>query len=130
MGDDMIKIVLIGLSAVFLSMLAGSIKREYSYLIALAASVLIFSYGMSRISGIVQEMRSFEESIGIDHEYVTILLKMTGIAYIGQFAVSLCRDAGQGAIAGQIGFVSKISMLVISIPVLEALVKTIEEFFS
>jgi stage III sporulation protein AD len=125
----MIKIVLIGLSAAVLSMIAGSIRREYGYMVAVAASVLILSYGLSKISIIVQEMRSFEETIGIDHEYVTILLKMTGIAYIGQFAVSLCRDAGQGAIAGQISMASKISMLIISIPVLEALVKTIEEFF-
>jgi stage III sporulation protein AD len=130
MEEKMLKIVLIGLTAVFLAMIAGNIRREFGYMVAAAASILIFSYGVSQISVIAQEMRNFEEAIGIEHEYVTILLKMTGIAYIAQFAVSLCRDAGQGAIAGQISFASKISMLIISLPVLEALVKTIEEFFA
>lgn len=126
----MLKIVLIGLTAVFLAMLAGSIRREYGYMVAVGAAILIFSYGVSRISIIAGELRKLEEEIGLQQEYITVLLKMAGIAYLSQFAVSLCRDAGQGAIAGQISFAGKISMLIISLPVLEAVIKTIGEFFS
>lgn len=125
----MMKIVLVGLTAVFLSMVAGSVKREYGYLVAVSTSLLIFSYGVSKISIIAEEVQTFEEAIGLQHEYMVILLKMAGIAYLSQFAVSLCRDAGQGAIAGQISFAGKISMLIISLPILESLVKTIGEFF-
>lgn len=126
----MLKIVLIGLMAVFLAMLAGSVRREYGYMVAVGAAILIFSYGVSRISIIAGELRKLEEEIGLQQEYITVLLKMAGIAYLSQFAVSLCRDAGQGAIAGQISFAGKISMLIISLPVLEAVIKTIGEFFS
>lgn len=126
----MLKVVLIGLTAVFLAMLAGSIRREYGYMVALGAAALIFSYGLSRISVIVTALRKLEEEIGLQQEYITVLVKMAGIAYLGQFAVSLCRDAGQGAIAGQVGFAAKISMLIISLPILEAVVKTIGEFFT
>ena len=125
----MLKIVLVGLTAVFLSMVAGSVKREYGYLVAVSTSLLIFFYGLSQISIIAEEVQTFEEAIGLQHEYMVILLKMAGIAYLSQFAVSLCRDAGQGAIAGQISFAGKISMFIISLPILESLVKTIGEFF-
>ena len=125
----MLKIVLVGLTAVFLSMVAGSVKREYGYLVAVSTSLLIFFYGLSQISIIAEEVQTFEEAIGLQHEYMVILLKMAGIAYLSQFAVSLCRDAGQGAIARQISFAGKISMLIISLPILESLVKTIGEFF-
>lgn len=125
----MLKIVLVGLTAVFLSMIAGSVKREYGYLVAVSTSLLIFFYGLSQISIIAEEVQTFEEAIGLQHEYMVILLKMAGIAYLSQFAVSLCRDAGQRAIAGQISFAGKISMLIISLPILESLVKTIGEFF-
>ena len=50
---------------------------------------------------------------------------MLGIAYLTQFVVSLCRDAGNGAVAGQISIVGKISMMLVSFPVLEALLKTL-----
>lgn len=126
----MLKIILIGLVAVFLAMVAGSARREYGYLVAVAACLLIFFYGISQVSIMADELRKFEEAIGLQHEYLAILLKMSGIAYLSQFAVSLCRDAGQGAIASQIGFAGKISMIIISIPILEALIKMIGDFFA
>ncbi|MCH5251684.1 MAG: stage III sporulation protein AD [Lachnospiraceae bacterium] len=125
----MLKVVLIGFTAVFLALLAGNIKKEYGFIIAACGALIIFSYGITKISVIVEEVNSFEKSIGLDGEYIAILLKMVGIAYMTQFAVSLCRDAGHGAIASQIGFAGKISMLIVSIPVLKALVRTIGELF-
>ncbi len=123
----MLKIVLVGLTAVFLVLAAGSVHREYAFLIGLCGAVLIFSYGLGRIRIIADYVREFERAAGLTDEYVAILLKMVGIAYLSQFAVSLCRDAGQGAIAGQIGFAGKLSMLIVSLPVLEALIRTIGE---
>ncbi len=121
----MLKIALFGMAALFLSMFAGSIRREYGFLVAVCTSFLIFSYGLDKISLMIQEIRAFESMAGIDSAYIRILLKMAGIAYLSQLAVSLCRDAGQGAMAGQIGFAGKISMLIVSLPVLKTLVETI-----
>ena len=125
----MVKIVLVGIVALFLAMIAGSIKREYGLMIAIAASIIISFYGISKITVMAQKVREFEKMIGWDSQYFTILFKMLGIAYLTQFAVNLCRDAGQGAIASQIGFAGKISMLIVSFPVLEALVKMVGELF-
>lgn len=122
----MIKVVLVGIAALVLSMLAGDVKREYGFAVALCAALLIAAYGLGRVSLIVREIQAFEEGIGLEHEYIAILLKMVGIAYLTQLAVSLCHDAGQGAIAGQIGFAGKVSMLIVSLPVIAALVETIQ----
>lgn len=125
-GDmSMIKIAAIGIVSVFLAMLAGNVKKEYGVLTAIAASVLIFSYGITGLSAVVSRVREFENTVGIAHEYVVILLKLAGIACVSQFAVSLCKDSGQSMIAGQVAFVSRLSMLTVSFPVLEALVRTI-----
>lgn len=126
----MIKIVIIGIAAIFLAMLAGSIHREYAMGITICAAVLISVYGLSRVSLIVERIKEFEDMIGLEHEYIAVFLKMTGIAYLTQLAVTLCRDAGQGAVAGQIGFAGKISMLIVSLPILSSLVKTIGELLS
>lgn len=123
----MIKIAFIGIVAVFLAMLAGNIKKEYGILTAVTASLLIFSFGIKNLSQITEKIGQIEQVSGIAHEYIVILLKLVGITCISQFAVSLCKDAGQGMIAGQIAFVSRLSMLMISFPVLEALVGTIGE---
>lgn len=126
----MLKIILLGITAMFLAMLAGNIKKEYGILIAVCTAVLIFSYGISKISAITEKLQEFQKLAGMDEKYLSILLKMVGIAYLTQFAVNLCKDAGHGTIASQIGFVGKLSMLVVSIPVLEALIRTIGEMFA
>lgn len=126
----MLKIVLISIAAMFLAMVAGSYKKEYAFLIVLCAALLIFSYGISRIQIIAERIESFEQEVNLPGEYISILLKMVGIAYLNQFAASLCKDAGQGAVAGQVSFAGKISMLLVSLPVLEGLVKTIGEILS
>ena len=126
----MLKIVILAIAAMFLAMVAGYQKKEYAFLIVLCTALLIFSYGISRIQVIADRLHEFEQEVNLSGEYISILLKMVGIAYLSQFAVSLCKDAGQGAIAGQVSFVEKISMLLVSLPILEGLIKTIGEILS
>lgn len=126
----MIKIALLGLFTIFLTMMAGSIKREYAIVVTVGATILLAMYGVSSLQSIVERIVALEESVGVDREYLIILLKMVGIAYLTQLVVSLCRDAGNGAVAGQVNTVGKISMLLVSFPVLEALLKTVGEMLT
>ncbi len=123
----MIKIAVLGISIIFLTMMAGSIKREYAIAVTVGATVLLALYGVSSLKSIIERIAELQESIGVGEEYLTILLKMVGIAYLTQLVVSICRDAGNGAVAAQINMVGKISMLLVSFPVLEALLKTVGE---
>ena len=123
----MIKIAVLGISIIFLTMMAGSIKREYAIAVTVGATVLLALYGVSSLKSIIERIEELQESIGVGEEYLTILLKMVGIAYLTQLVVSICRDAGNGAVAAQINMVGKISMLLVSSPVLEALLKTVGE---
>ena len=123
----MIKIAVLGISIIFLTMMAGSIKREYAIAVTVGATVLLALYGVSSLKSIIERIEELQESIGVGEEYLTILLKMVGIAYLTQLVVSICRDAGNGAVAAQIIMVGKISMLLVSFPVLEALLKTVGE---
>lgn len=121
----MVKIALLGLVCIFLILIAGSVKREYGIAVMVGASLLLSAYSLSSMEAVISRIRAFETAIGLDKEYLGILLRMLGIAYLTQFVVSLCRDAGNHAVAGQVGIVGKISMMLVSFPVLEALLKTL-----
>ena len=62
------------------------------------------------------------------YEICSTLVKMIGITYIGQFASGICKDAGYSTRAAQIELFCKLSVMVLSMPVLMALLKTIQEF--
>lgn len=54
---------------------------------------------------------------------------MAGITYIAEFASGICRDAGYGAMGTQIEIFARLSILALSMPVLLALLETLEDFF-
>lgn len=126
----MVKVALLGLAVIFLVMLAGSVKREYAMVVIVGSTILFASYGLTSLKSIVERLVALEDAVGVDKEYLAILLKMVGIAYLTQLVVSLCRDAGNGAVAGQVNMIGKISMLLVSFPVLEALLKTVGEMLT
>ena len=53
---------------------------------------------------------------------------MLGVAYVAEFAASICKDAGQQSIATMVELFAKISIVVLSIPGLVFLVETLERF--
>ena len=55
---------------------------------------------------------------------------MIGITYIGQFSAGICKDAGHQATAAQIELFCRLSVLVQSVPILLALLETIQEFMA
>ena len=55
-------------------------------------------------------------------------MKMIGIAYVAEFSSGICRDAGYGSIGTQIEIFGKLSILAVSMPVVLALLETMEGF--
>lgn len=126
----MIKIAVAGIAAVMLAIQFKSTKSEYGTYISLAACILIFMLGISRLEVIMETIHKIQSFISIHGSYLTILIKIIGITYIAEFSASLCRDAGFGAVAGQIELVGKLTILSMSMPVMLALLNTIQEFLS
>lgn len=68
--------------------------------------------------------------LSIDTGYISTILKMIGITYIAEFCSSICKDAGYQTIAVQIEIFSKLTILALGMPVLLALLETIQEFLA
>lgn len=57
--------------------------------------------------------------------YLQILLKVMGIAYIAEFGAQICRDAGEGTIAGKIEFAGKIFIVILAVPLISQVLESI-----
>lgn len=124
----MIKIACIGLMAVFLAMKLKNIQSEYAVLIGVAACIVLFGFSVTKLEVIFEGLQTIQEYLSINSAYIGIILKVVGIAYVSEFSANLCKDAGYSGIASQIEMFGKLSILVMSIPVLTTLLTTIEEF--
>lgn len=126
----MIKIACIGLMSVFLALMLKNIQSEYALLVSIAACIILFGFSVNRLETIFSGLETLKEYMSVNSAYIGIILKVIGIAYISEFSANLCKDAGYSGIASQIEMFGKLSILVMSLPILTTLLTTIQEFVS
>lgn len=125
---EVVKIVMLGMSGVFLGLLLKETKPEYAVYISLAVGVFIFSYMTEKIAYLFSSILKLRDYLPLEEKYLTVLLKMIGVTYLAQFSSGICKDAGYSSIAGQIEIFAKLYIMVLSIPVLLALMEAIHSF--
>lgn len=124
----MIKIAIFGLMAVFLAIIFKKNKEEFSLYINIAACLLIVFAGVNKLEIVLDAIKQLQGFIQINKAYIGILVKVIGITYVTEFTSSLCKDSGFQAIADQIELVGKLTIIAISMPILLALLETINSF--
>lgn len=115
---DVVKIGMLGIAGVLLAILLKKEKSEYSMLISLLVCIAIFVFVIGKIQVVMAFVERLEAMLSIDSTYIALILKMIGIAYVAGFAMDVCKDAGYAAVGNQIETFAKISILVVSLPVL------------
>lgn len=124
----MTKIAILGITGILLAMFLKDIKPQFAVLISMGTCILIFFYAVEKIQYLGSTLETIRSYINLKNAYFDTLMKIVGITYLADFSASLCRDAGYGAVAGQIEFFGKISVLALGTPVLLALFETIQAF--
>jgi stage III sporulation protein AD len=127
---DIVKIAMLGIAGTMLAIQMKSGKKEFELFISMGACILIFFFIVTKLDVVLDAVMRMQEYVQVDTKYIGILLKMIGITYVAEFSSNLCKDAGYNAISSQIEMFGKLSVLVISMPVLLALMDTIELFLS
>ena len=123
-----IQIALLGVVGTLLALQFKSGKSEYGIYVSLAVSLFLFLCMLSRLEIFVRSVKKIADYIKLDAGQMSILLKMAGVTYVAEFASGICKDAGYSTTAAQIELFCKLSVMVLSMPVLMALLKTIQEF--
>lgn len=127
---SMVQVGIIGVAGVLLAVQFKSGKAEYGIYISIALSLLIFFGILGQLRAIIRMVQTIGAYISMDTVYIGTLLKMLGIAYIAEFSSSICKDAGYQTIAGQIEIFGKLAILVLSMPILMALLDAVKGFLS
>lgn len=122
---EVIKIIGIALIALIIIILLKQYKPEFAIYISLLTGVLILVLVMDELTGIIRLIQTIANKASINQQFLTILIKITEIAFLSEFAVSICKDSGEAAIASKIELGSKIVIISMSIPILSSLLEII-----
>ena len=114
---SMLQIGILGVAGVLLALQFKSGKSEYGIYISIVLGLLIFATLLGKISLIKDVLNEINSVAGPGNDYWKTLWKILGITY-----------AAYQTIALQIEVFAKITILVLSLPVLSALLQTIRGF--
>lgn len=122
---EILKIIGIGLIALIIIVMLKQYKPEFVIYVSLIAGALILLIVVDKLTGIINLLQSLANKASINTEFLTLLIKITGIAFLSEFAVSICKDAGEIAIANKMEIGAKIIIISMSIPIISSLLEII-----
>ncbi|NLX63721.1 MAG: hypothetical protein GX022_02925 [Clostridiaceae bacterium] len=125
MEAELVRIAILGIIAAICAVIISGKNPEMGMILGLIFGVIALMIAFGKAGTIVKALEDTIVSSGIDAKLLVPVLKITGMAYITQFSVDVCKDVGQNAIAGKIETVGKIMMLVVAVPVVTSLIHII-----
>jgi len=123
---NIMQIVAVGLiTTAIVVLLRQNNAHTYALLLSTIAGVIIFAALINKIGYVIQVFEDLAGRANVNQFYLGTILKIVGIAYLAEFGSQVCRDAGEGSIAGRIEFAGKIFIIVLAIPIVAAVLESI-----
>lgn len=115
---DISKIVVIGIIGAVLSITLKKTSPEAAFFVGIATGLVIFFGILGRLTAVIDVLKSLSDEAALSESYISVILKVIGIAYIADFGIQLCKDCGESAIASKIELAGKVIIMAISAPVI------------
>ena len=96
---------------------------------AVCGGVLILLRLLPFFAEVLSLLRFAADTAGLRVDYLDLVLKVVGIAYIGEFCGQLCRDAGENGVAAKVDLCTKVVIMVMALPLLKTILNTVIEVF-
>ena len=109
-----------GLVTLILSIILKEYRREYAIYVSIIGGLIILSGSLEMLGSIVKFITRISSGTSYNKDLIGLLLKITGISILVQYAVNLCKDSGESAIASKIDLGGKIIIISLSIPLISA----------
>ena len=122
---EIVKIIGIGLIALIIIVILKQYRPEFALYVSLIAGILIIALVLGKISGIIEILKSLASKTSINNQFLILLIKISGIAILTEYAVSICKDTGESAIANKIDLGGKVIIMAMSIPIISSLLETV-----
>ncbi|MDD6344628.1 MAG: stage III sporulation AC/AD family protein [Oscillospiraceae bacterium] len=116
------------IAGALLAVLLKQYCREQSMMLSLGVCIIVFAGAVSIISPVMERLTLLFTQSGLDESYISLVFKATAICFITQITSDLCRDSGENAVASVMELWGRISVMLISVPLIESIVESITDF--
>ena len=123
------KLFAIALIALVLATLIRHWKSDFLPIFRIAVLLLFAIPALSSATPLISFLRELTSSTTAS-EHGATLLKALGIAVLVQWCSDVCRECGEGGIAGGVELIGKIEILLLALPLIREILSVAERLLS
>lgn len=124
----MLQIIGVAFLTAVAAILLKSTKPELAFAVTVTGIIVILTFVIEMLEGTVSVLSEIVSITGVENGLIKILLKIVGIAYLTEFSAGILQDFGSSAIADKVILGGKLTILVVSIPVFQAILTIVKGF--
>ena len=113
---DIVAISVVSVVAFIFSLSLKKYHPSISLIIVLFTYVMILLYLLDYFGEVTSYIKELFNSVNIKSEYITLLLKCTGICFITEFTCDMCKESGYTSLSSQISLAGKVITLIMALP--------------
>lgn len=117
--------IVIGMASALGVLLLRQVKPELAVIVGLVGTILIFMMVVSGLMQIVSNINGIVAQTGLANQLFASILKIVGIGYLCEIASNICQEAGAKSVADMVILGGKIIIMVLAIPIIQALVDVV-----
>ena len=133
MSSGILKICAIALLCVTVGIISHTLSGSVAVAVKIAGILLVFSGAVVMMSDVLEEVGEIVEDFSGSSQikdYWGVMLRALGIAVLCRICTDICRDCGEGAIAGGVETAGKLAILVLSLPMVKQIIAYARDLLS
>ncbi len=112
-----------GLITLIITIILKEYRKDFAIFSVLIGGAIILYISLDTLWGIIDFIKTLSKHC--DTGFISVLLKITGISILTEYAVSICKDSGESSIASKIDLGGKIMVISMSIPVISTALESL-----
>ena len=124
---DIIKVIGIAFLTLIFTIILKQYKKDFAIYVVIIGGALILLSSLETFKNIIDFINRLSNKSSISNDFIKLLIKITSISILLEFAISICRDSGESAIANKIDLGGKIIVISMSIPVISTMLNGLLE---
>ena len=125
---DIIKIIGIAFITAITAVILRGTKPELSFAVTLVGIIIILMFVVEMLKDTMSVFVSLSQITGIENGLLKMLLKIVGVGYLTEFGAGILTDFGSNSIADKVTLAGKITIVLLSMPVIESLLQLLSGF--
>ena len=124
---DLIKVIGIAFLTLIFTIILKEYKKDFAIYAVIIGGALILLNSLETFKNIIDFINRLSNKSNISSDFIKLLIKITSISILLEFAISICKDSGESAIANKIDLGGKIIVISMSIPVISTMLNGLLE---